>query len=240
VLKNIKANFPYDEFEVSYHTIENLKSLDLWYMDPEIDLGATGDEIDQNAALAMRNAAFASQQLVKIDCCVAPLFDFVNPIVVDSNYNGWFSAQVDTNILTDSDKPGEDELSAIEASFEVGYYRTNAPTPLPPAQSGSCSWQETRTKIQRHFSTERENVSFYFVIDETGSNVWAQWDGPTGFLAMASILNVAMELNCLHPSPTQLFMIVVNEQGKVGMFSLLPEDGIKNLDLNQLQILYQK
>ena len=83
-------------------------------------------------------------------------------------------------------------------------------------------------------------MSFYFVIDEAGTNVWAQWDGPSDFLALASILNITMELDCLHPSPTQLLTITVDQDGEVGMIALLPESGIKTMDLNQLQVLYQK
>ncbi|HSG45462.1 MAG TPA: hypothetical protein VLA72_20130 [Anaerolineales bacterium] len=240
VLKNIKANIPYKEFEVYFNTIEGLTFLTIWYVDPEIDPDSSSEDVDQNAMIAMRNAAITSLQLTQLDSCIADLFDAVNPIVVDSNYNGWFSAQVDPNNLPDSDDPSESELSSIEASFVIGYSRENVPVPLPPAPTGSCTWQETRTKIQQHFSAERENVMFSFVIDDVGTNVWAQWDGPTGFLATVSILNIAMELDCLHPSPTQLIMIVVNEQGKVGMIAILPEIGIETLDLIQMQTLYQE
>ncbi len=240
VLRNIKANFPYEEFEISYLTMDDLSTLTLWYVDSEINPIAGSDDVDQNAELAMRGAALASQRLAQIDSCIPFLFEAINPIVVDSNYNGWFSAQVEPNLLPEGENPSEDELDAVEAVFTIGYVRTIAPEQPRPAPSGACTWQDTRARIQNHFFIERQNVTFYFVIDETGRNVWAQWDGPADFLAFASMMNVAMELGCLHPSPTQLLMIVVDEQGEVGMMALWPESGFEALDLNQVRILYQK
>jgi hypothetical protein len=49
-----------------------------------------------------------------------------------------------------------------------------------------------------------------------------------------------MELDCLYLSPAQLLMIIVDSDREVGMFALMPYNGIENLDLNQMQILYQK
>ncbi len=37
VLKDIKANFQYDEFEVYYNTIQGTTSLAIWYVENEID-----------------------------------------------------------------------------------------------------------------------------------------------------------------------------------------------------------
>jgi hypothetical protein len=152
VLKNIKAKLQYDEFEVHYNTIEGISSLALWFVDPEKNIDASGDEVDDNTFVAMRSAAQGCHQLSGLDCCVDILVDIINPIVVDSNYNGWFSAQVDTSNLSDSDEPTEAELEAIEAAFDIGYIRMMPPNPIEPPPAEACTWQETRTEIQQHFS----------------------------------------------------------------------------------------
>ena len=241
VLRAIKADFPYDEFAVHYNNFadfDNIATLIVWYVDPEIDPEAGEAEIEQNAELAKQNAILASQQLVQQHACIKSLFDAINPIVVDENYNGWFSGRAEVEKFSSSENLSESELESIEAAFEIGYLRTELPAAIQAAPSDSCTWPETQQKIQNHFSPDRENVAFYFVKDEVGVNVWTQWDGPTDFRAMASILNVAMELDCLHPSPTQLIMVIVDSDGNVGLAGILPAEGIENLDINQMQIFY--
>ena len=240
LLKDIKVNFQYDEFEVFYNIIQGTSTLTIWYVDQDINPDASGDEIEQNVQYALRNAALVSQQLARQNPCIEELFTVINPIVVDENYNGWFSGQVDPANLPASENPSESELESIANAFKIGYMRTSSTEPEKPGPSGSCTWIETREKIQLHFSTDRENVSFYFVIDDLGANVWAQWDGPTDILALASILNIAMELDCLHPSPTQLLFVIVDENGKVGLIGMLPSEGIKSMDTNQIKILFKE
>ncbi len=240
VLVQIRQDFPFAEFEASYNTLEDTNALVLWYVDPELNPDAAQDELEQNVSLAIRHAASVSQSLAARDACIGYLFTAIDPIVVDSRYNGWFSGQVDPASLPAAAEPTDAQLAAVERAFQIGYVRNVPPAKATASPAGACTWQETRAKIQRHFSLERENVSFYFVIDDSGVNVWAQWDGPTDALALASLLNVAMELDCLHPAPTQLIILVVDRQGEVGLVALLPEDGITTLDLNKLQIFYTK
>lgn len=238
VLRILKDQLSFQEFEVYHYTIEGLSVLTLWYINPDINPEASESEVEKNAREALRSAAEASFLLTETDVCVAYLFDSINPIVVDKQYHGWFSGQIETGEIPTEEPSGADWFD-FQALFQTLYIRNTAPPTIGPASSGSCSWQETRDNIQRHFFAGRENVSFSFIIDEVGVNVYAQWDGPTDFLAYASILNVAMELECLHPEPTQLFIQIVDEKGQIGLIALLDQEGIQNLDLNQLMILYQ-
>ena len=94
-----------------------------------------------------------------------------------------------------------------------------------------------------------ENVGVQFVIDDAGTNVYAQWDSDVGqlntttwwALQMASTLNVAVGLPCLYPAPTQLWIMVVDSNGKIELIGKLPNPNRKpsDIDLNQFKIIYE-
>lgn len=240
VLKSLKADFPYDEFAIGYNTIQDIEALAVWVVDPELNPLAKGEDIKLNLFLAMRHAALLSLELNESNACIEEIFPYISIIVVDANHNGWFSGQVSSTDLPKTKDPTEVELDDIVNAFQVAYNRIHPTNPVQAPPNDSCSWSEARENIQRHFSPDRENVNFYFVIDEAGRNVWAQWDGPTDYRVIASILNVTMELHCLHPAPTQLFALVVDETGEVGLIVLADEDAITSMDINEFQILYEK
>jgi hypothetical protein len=76
--------------------------------------------------------------------------------------------------------------------------------------------------MQKHFAPPRENVGFEFVLDETGINVYAQWDGEVDVTMIPTLLNVALELRCLHPPIDQLIVIVVDANGKINLIGQTP------------------
>jgi len=213
--------------------------LTVWYVENKIDL--ENNEAEQNALIAVHGAAQLSQFIVSHNPCVKRLFTTIYSVVVDKYYNLWFAGKIKSSLVPETKSPSDSEIEALVSYFEV-VYLPSSPISTPLFEPNkACAWKEARKKIQRHFSPDRENVSFYFVVDGTASAVFAQWDGPTdAFLSAPSILNVAMELECVYPPPVQLVFVIVDERGEVGLIGSLPADGIKHLDLSQLQILYQK
>ena len=79
------------------------------------------------------------------------------------------------------------------------------------------------------------------MIDEEGINVWANWDSPTDYSYYApAMMNVAMELDCLHPKPDNLFMGITDEENDLALIALWSGEAIFEMDLEQITILFMK
>jgi hypothetical protein len=239
LIAEIKSSITYEEYVVTYNILQiqgRMASLVIWFVDPEIDPSARGIEIEQNSELARKHAAIISNQINVENYCVASLFDVINPIVVDSNYNGWFSGEIKPSKLIDEIEPSTEQIIKIENEFKIGYLRTNPTEVFAESPTGSCTWKEANANLHNHFSSTRENVGFYFVLDDEGTNVWTQWDGPTDLILMsASLLNVTMELECLYPRPDRVIVIIVDEKGIVGLIGVIP-----GINAGGFQIAYQR
>jgi hypothetical protein len=74
-------------------------------------------------------------------------------------------------------------------------------------------------------------VAFYYVIDETGPNVWAQWDGVEDPLMLSLNLgNFLLEVGCFSPAANLIF-IVVDDSGRIHTIGRIPE-----MDIDQAVI----
>lgn len=242
-LKKLKSQIMFDESMLLHYKLLGTSFLVAWFVDPEINQSAIGSELAENNELALHHALILSQELKTSDACVSRLFDRINVIVVDKNYNGWFSGEIGTADLPSTIQIDEEQLDEISKLLEVGYIRDAAPANPGSAPSGSCTWIEARENIHNHFSSERENVNFYFVIDDNGGNVWAQWDSQPEFLSLnlpTSALNVATELDCLYPKPDWILFTIVDETGDMQIIGSWDWESAKNQNLGQLQIVYQK
>jgi len=232
LLKDLKTTLPYDEFAVHYNEIEGTRSLIVWFVDSELDPAAAGEEIQANLDLSLTHAAELSHQIRVQFPCVTELFDVINPIVVDQKYTGWFSGTLDPTIIPDEEALTSSEIDQLVEIFTVGYLLETLPGPIP---AGSCNWPSVRESLQNHFSPERQNVAFNFVVDDFGANVWAQWDGPTDPIFMTvSLANVMMELECFIPTANLIF-IVVDEDGTTGLVGVVPQG-----DAGSMQIVYER
>jgi hypothetical protein len=240
MLRNVKDAMAYTEFEIHYQTKKGDRTLVVWFVDPELTPQAVGEDIEENSSLAMRHAALLSHTINQSDVCVEELISTFILLVVDTSYNGWFTGQVSPKDLPGAQSLMEAEVSEIESLMHTDYFR-NQPTIVIAPPSDSCDWSEAREKIQLHFASEREAVSFFFSILDDEAYVWAQWDGQGGMIEfeLAAVLNVAVELPCLYPPPETLIVSVVNASSEVMLIGTLPYDGIVNLDLNQFGIVYQ-
>ena len=245
VVVELHNEVPFVEFVLRHNYAEGIRSLVLWYVDPDLDPLASAEALEANLDLAFEHALNLSAQLNRSDLCVGELFDGINPIVVDADYNGWLSGLIDPAMLPDSPMLSPAEIGALRANMQVNYSRTVPTDSLvrPSAPEGSCSWQDTVPRIHQHFSPERTNVGFYFVIDEGGVNIWSQWDGPpVAGITMASMLNVLIELDCLYPVPTRLIVILVEDAGVVSLIGMVEGEVVTSGDfaaaIEQFQVLY--
>jgi hypothetical protein len=245
VVVELQTEVPFVEFVLRHNYAVGIRSLVVWYVDPDLDPLASAGALEANLGLAFEHALNLSADLNRASACVQQLFDGINPIVVDADYNGWLSGLIDPASLPDSPMLSSAEIEALKAEMQVNYTRTRPTDSLtrPLASEGSCTWRDTLPRIQWHFSSERPNIGFYFVIDEGGTNIWAQWDGPPDAgLTMASMMNVLFELDCLYPVPTRLIVIVVDDAGSVSLIGMVEGEVVTSGDfaaaINQFQVLY--
>jgi hypothetical protein len=230
-LRAVKDAVKFSQFAVHFNIIED-PTLVVWIVEPALNPQATGDAIQENLEVAMRSGATASYQVRNADSCVDLTFATINPVVVDSQYNGWFSGTISISDVPTVEMSMDELYLSLDGSFEIGYSRIDAAIPQP---STTCTWPEAKAGIERHFAPDRENVAFYYVIDDFGPNVWAQWDGPVESAYLTpTILNVLMELQCFNPQANVIF-IVVDDEGYADLVGLIPE-----LDLEKANILYMR
>lgn len=242
-LRNLKSGIAYDESVLSYNKVEGTSFLIVWLVDPEINPAAKESEVAENANLALYHAMILSQELKASDACTGKLFDVINAIVVDKNYNGWLSGQIKIADLPATVQTDGNQLNEISKLYEIQYLRSNAAAKPGSAPAGSCAWNDAKKNISNHFSSERENIAFYFVSDETGVNLYAQWDGQPDFVEatlFASLMNIAMEIDCLFPQPDRIIFNVVDEMGDMQIIGLWNGSDARKQDISQIQILYQK
>lgn len=98
------------------------------------------------------------------------LFDLINPIVVDRDYNGWFIGGIPPSSLPRRSSLTENDSEQVGDEIAVSYQRdvqtTSVDRQTPPTDS--CAWPETRERIHQHFAPTRQNVRFYLMTDEGG------------------------------------------------------------------------
>jgi hypothetical protein len=236
VLKKLKAEVAYEQFVLTYNIVKGDSYLAIWFVDPTLDPSAGLDAVHSYSDLAFRQAAVTAAWLNVAEPCVGGLFTEINPIVVDRNYNGWFSGDIATSTLPTTAQLSDQQVQQIRDGFKVMFLRDKPAASDKPAPAGSCGWPEAARNLQRHFASTRENVGFFFVQDDIGVNVWAQWDGSTDpVLLSASMANVTMELHCLFPPPNNIFVQVVDDAGNLNLLGL--DSGFKTA-AEQFKILY--
>ena len=79
------------------------------------------------------------------------------------------------------------------------------------------------------------------MIDPSGVNLWAQWDGASDVIQVSvNMMNIFLEIDCLHPTLSNLITIVVEpETGKmVSLGMVQANEG--GMSLENFQILYQE
>jgi hypothetical protein len=111
------------------------------------------------------------------------------------------------------------------------------------APPDSCTWREANLGAHGQFAPERRNVGFFFVQDDTGVNVWAQWDTSMTDIVtalVASLLNVSMEMKCLFPRPDRIYYLMVDTTGDMQINGYWSWADALKMDVNKIMVLYMK
>lgn len=242
-LKTLKSKIKQDEFVILHNKIYGVSILAIWFVEPAINPLAKESEINANTQLAIRRALTLSQELKASDSCVSALFDTISAIVVDKNYNGWFSGEIKITDLPATMQTDEQQVDAIAKLYQVGYLRSKITAKVNAAPASSCTWKTAKKNIHNHFSPMRENVAFYFVLDDAGVNVWAQWDSPVEFLQLnmpTTLMNIAQEIGCLFPQPSRIIFSVVDGTGDLQVLGAWNWADIQSRNISRIQIAFRK
>ena len=246
VLVNLNSLMPNNEYEVSYQNFSLVGEsfLTIWYVDPEIDVNVDHLNIEMNAVLAIRKAAELSHKLALSDKCVSEIVDGgISPVIVDQNYNSWFSGAVSLESIPNTQVMNDDVLRVIENAFQIGYIRQTLPEPIAQLPATSCDWPEAHENIKQHFPPEQSNMSFHLIRDGNGTTVYAQWLIPTGFdeitvygFNIASVMNILSELPCLYPPADTLIAMAIDDNGDLKFVGRMFGDAIRKMDIEQLDV----
>jgi hypothetical protein len=247
-LMNLKSAVPYTQVSLSHNVVQDVHYLNLWIVDPDLDPLAKGQAIADNQVAGRTVAARMGIALTMANPCVAKTFGRMLIIVVDKDYNAWYSGDVAPKDATVSGEVTYASLVAVSKAFTDSYARSQ-PTPsigraVPP--QGACNWAQARDNLQSKFGPSTDTRTFYFVIDHEGANVWAQWEGPdpskTPDAFVQGTLGVAQQLKCLYPAIDTLWLIYVDPSGKAQLIAAAPGSAVQAADLSglpgKLQILY--
>lgn len=225
-LYKLQFAFDVEDVVIFYQSYQGIKTLGVWIVDPGIITGTSQNEdFVNNQNLAIDHALIAAYEL-KDACARANNFDLINPIVVDTEYNGWVSGALPPGDIPDYIYDGI--LPDMFEFTQFVFIRQETPPAFGSPPDDSCTWDATLDKIQRHFRAN-DNVVFYYIRDPNGNNLWAQWyvrsQEEAYFDALPSILNIARELDCLYPTPDMIFTMVMTGDDKVVLLGALANTG---------------
>jgi hypothetical protein len=240
VFWKMKLSVDYDEFQVFYHTMDGVSTLVLWFKDPDLDPNPnTDDALYTNLGTAGIDALIASQKLNAVDKCVGRLFDEINVLVNDSENNHWISTIISTSDLPDKVSTDDRAILTLLGKMDIAYRGIKPADKIGKTPQGRCTWEEFREKILTHFPPDQENMAFFLIRGDFGTNVWAQWVTSQEYLEpnlLASLMNISMELNCLHPEPDRLFFTIVDGKGNILVNGFWDGEAMKAQDLGEVMV----
>ena len=261
ILSQVDALMSGSDYEADYLTINHQLALSIWLVDPEIDLATTSQTVPANAHHAFVTGARLAYRMVSQVPCVRKLFEVFNPMIVDRDYNGWYIDIIPMRAIPNSSNPTDDELiSGIEQSgMQIGYLRRTPPHPQETVVTGeTCTWAQAHAEIQNVFGSKRRNVSAYLIGgyqairgDADGEPLYAQvqWDvsGPEEAQqesVLATLEQLTSSLTCLTPPVDRLETYIVDGQGRLMAYALIPGSVIRAgrypLDPNQFTLIFFK
>jgi len=238
---------PYVEFSLSQNSLEGVRNLNIWFVDPELDPRASGEAIGENVNVARLDAARLAHLLNQGSGCVSTAFEGITALVVDRDYNSWFTGHIVPASLPQGERPSDREFETAAGTFAVGFSRSTetASSSRPSAGPEACLWPEARERLLGHFDAGRSNLAFYISIDNGGVNVWGQWDGLPEFdLLQADLLALRAELGCLYPAVDSFWTIYVDAAGTTQLVLAVAGDILRESSdedfINQLEIIYPR
>jgi hypothetical protein len=236
---------PYQEFSLSQNSLDGVRNLNIWFVDPELDPRASGEALGENVNVARLDAARLAHVLNQGSGCVSTAFEGITALVVDRDYNSWFTGHIVPASLPEGDDPSDGEFEAAAGTFTVGYSRSSETLSRTSAGPEACLWPQARERLLSHFDAGRPNLAFYISIDDGGVNVWGQWDGPPEFdVLQADLLALRAELGCLDPAVDSFWTIYVDGAGTTQLVLAVAGDILRESSdedfINQLEIIYPR
>ena len=217
LLDELVANLPFEQIEVMHQSYAREDALTIWLVSPEINQAA----FEQKTPVAEQQAILAAKLLVDASDCL-PTFDTLQFIIVDTEYQLWFSGSLRT--LDVPDLQVEQTGGGTDSPQGGGREQPAAGTPLP-ADASACTWPETALRLKDKFSAQNVDASFYFARDAGGSNVYTQWAVPDRQAAIDvidSVSQIAAEVGCLTPTADGISVLLTLPDGQTLLTGYLP------------------
>lgn len=217
LLRNLRAQLPYQQAEIVYQAYGGEHVLVVWIVEPE--LGGGLDE--ENLRMAAVKAAAAARILDGASVCIQK-FHLLHLTIVDSGYFQWFSGAVRP---TDIDESVEEASGGgPQGERGAGMAAVTAAPGTPPGDD-DCDWPAAREALDEIFTELDIEAAAYFVRDSSGSNIFLHWVTPEGVTAEDSLEllpQMAAALTCLFPRPAGLSLTVSGPDGGVQLTGYLP------------------
>jgi len=237
VVAALRPRLPYEEATLGHNDLYETRYLNLWFVDPAIDPLAGGQAIAANANLALRDAIDAAHSLRTASACVPQLWDGINVVVVDRLYNDWLSGNITPQDLPQKASLSDGDRRKLGELFQTGYTRQEAALPTKAAAPGSCTWAEARARLEARFDAAKE-ATFYLVVEEKGTDVWAQWAGPDPNSGtdplLDALVSVAEDLTCLHPAVDTLWVVYTDADQVASLILTVPGEALRGGDSAKL------
>jgi len=178
VLRQVDELLVDETVETHYMIINKEWVLSIWLVDSELDpLASSGEAITENSQLAFQRGATVAHQIADQIPCTREVFDGINPMIVDQNYNGWYIDIIPMHALPITKNPtNEVLLASIERSgMEYADLRRISPQEHAP-MTESCFWSDARPAIEEIIDSAQPNQAAYLIISPDETLVQIQWE----------------------------------------------------------------
>jgi hypothetical protein len=215
-------------FESHCLIIRNQFVLSIWLVVPELDACAAKGEVEVNSRLAFVKGLRMCHTVVSGIPCVRELFDAVNPMIVDGQFNCWYRDIIPMRNLPPEENPSDDELTQYATRRNMKYSYSRTVTPRTKDRAGTLeipAWQEFRKSIQQLLCREpgRCNAAAYPMFLKDYCIVQVYWEAAAdGNLVDADILErmaqIAQRFAGIPLPIARLDMSIVNADGKLTVY----------------------
>lgn len=216
VIEELKKEIPYEEFTLTYNSIEGGRHLFFWIVDPSLALTQKDEALEINLESAIQHSIELSHKLKQANICTAYLFATINPIVVDKNYNKWFSGTIDVRDLPAHSQLTEKDIRwAKDAIMNLrGVWQRQTVIDLQQVSVNSCDWNEVQKHLSMYFSSSSLNA-YYVFADNDHKTFTVQHQVTDKNEESVVFPNVGEAVSCFQPSIDTIMIILVDEKGNI-------------------------
>lgn len=227
----VREWIPYAETTIIFNTIDGIRNLNVWFIEPDLDPNATQATVQENAELAIRRSAGLALELNSVRPCIEQLFHGVTLFAVDTNYNAWYIVGIAPSNIPDGSSLSEEDLAAVIENFNEGYLRVEAPDIFGSEQSSSasCTWPGVQADLREVLDFSVASEGSYYYIDNEGGAIWIQWTVPSlatnvsqieeGFFTLLPAIDEAV--SCLAPPFKTLWLLYVFTDGRAQLVAAI-------------------